>query len=176
VASLRKLLSDRVRDARLNVCRMLPIAFALLFNTFCIYAVPRLQHFIKRKQSTLAATLPGAKSAVVQVSICLYSFPSVHVFLASHWASLNVVIYNLLLAIAAATTTLRGFSSDSRTEQQCAQASRLVAGRMLWLGVQHGCAGWYDEAHSLWPVNDRLEIHWRKASSILGTLMQHLNT
>lgn len=172
MASLHKLLSDRVRNATVDVCRILPIAFALLFDTFCIYAVPRLQRVIKRKQSTLAATLPGANSAVAQVSICLYSVPSVHVFLASHWASLNVDLYSLLLAIAAATATLRGFSSDSRTEQQCAQASRLVAGRMLWLGVQHGRAGWYDEAHSLWPINDRLEVHWRKASSVLGTLMR----
>ena len=80
------------------------------------------------------------------------------------------------LLFAAATATLRSFSSDSRTEQQCAQASRLVASRMLWLGVQHGRAGWYDEAHALWPVNDRLEIHWRKASSIFGMLMRHLST
>ena len=175
MASRHKLLSDPVRNARCGIYRMLPIAFALLFDTFCMYAVPRLQHVTKRKQSTLTATLPGTNGAVAHVSICLYSFPSVHVFWTSHKASLNVVLYSLLLAIAAATATLRGFSSDSRTEQQCTQASRLVAGRMLWLGVQHGCAWWYDKAHAVWPVNDRLEVHWREASSILGTLMRHLN-
>lgn len=176
MASLHKLLSDRVRNARVDVYRMLPIACALLFDTLCICAVPRLQHVIKRRQSTLAATLPGTNSAVANVRICLYIFPVVHVFLASQWASVNVVLYSLVLAIVAATATLRGFSSDSRTEQQCAQASRLVAGRMLWLGVQHGRTGWYDKAHALWPVNDRLEVHWRNASSILSTLIRHLNT
>lgn len=104
--------------------------FALLFDTFCIYAVPRLQHVIKRKQSTLAATLPGAHSAVAHVSICLHSLPSVHVHVASHWASLNAVCSLLLQQqqrLSGALAQTAGLSNSARKQVG------------WWLA---GCSGW----------------------------------
>ncbi len=46
------------------------IAHKCLCGSTCVSAVPELQHVLKRKQSTLAASLPKAASGVALVGVC----------------------------------------------------------------------------------------------------------
>ena len=99
------------------------------------------RHLQSSKQSS-----PYGCAAAIYVSLC----PGLH-----------------LSATAAAQWS---HSSDSWFEQQRTQAAGMVAGRMLWLGLQHGCPWRHDQADTLRPVYDRLEVHRGAPTNLPGLL------
>ena len=133
---------------------------------FPCVSVWRAAHQAHRHHATLATNLPHTASSITPVSSRL-KLLATYVAVVSCGIHMHALISADQMHQTAATEG--STCSDSWLVRQCTQAGRLVAGRMLRLGLQHGCARRHDTADSLRPIDDRLEVHRREATHIPGT-------